>query len=158
MAVQERVANGTAFTMPTAADVELAELIVSRVSYIEEIRFANSGSEAVTMAIKAARAFTGRRKIAKFEGAYHGIYDWAQVSEGPTKEDWGDPASPASVPGLGSPESVAAETIVLPWNNFESCRRLIRANSGGLAAVIFDPLPLGIGMIAPAPGFLELLR
>ncbi|HSM79204.1 MAG TPA: aspartate aminotransferase family protein [Bryobacteraceae bacterium] len=158
LAVQERVANGTAFTMPTAADVELAELIVSRVDYLDEIRFANSGSEAVMMAIKAARAFTGRTKIAKFEGAYHGIYDWAQVSEGPTREESGEDDAPLSVAGRGSPPSVALETVVLPWNNLEACRRLIRANSAELAAVIFDPLPTGIGMIAPASGLLELLR
>ena len=81
-AVQQRVASSTAFTMPTEVEVELAELIVSRVSYIDQMRFCNSGSEAVMMAVRVARAFTGRPKIAKFEGAYHGVYDYVQVSEG----------------------------------------------------------------------------
>jgi glutamate-1-semialdehyde 2,1-aminomutase len=158
LAVQERVANGTAFAMPAAPDVELAELLISRVGYIDEIRFTNSGSEAVMMAIQAARAYTGRANVAKFEGAYHGTYDWAQVSEGPGAENWGLENAPASVAGRGSPDSVAAETLVLPWNDLAACRELIRGGAGSLAAVIFDPLPVGIGMIAPGPGFLEMLR
>ena len=82
--VKRRVALGTAFTMPAAEDVELAELLAARVPYVDHIRFCNSGSEAVMLAVKAARAFTGRHKIAKFEGAYHGIYDYVEVSEGPS--------------------------------------------------------------------------
>src|SRR5271154_3121594 len=85
-AVERRVALGAAFTMPTPEDVELAELLTERIPYVDQIRFCNSGSEAVMLAIKAARAFTGRHKIAKFEGAYHGIYDYVQVSEGPTAD------------------------------------------------------------------------
>src|SRR5712671_3384559 len=96
-AVQQRMAFSTAFTMPTEVEVELAELIVSRVSYIDQVRFCNSGSEAVMMAVRAARAFTGKTKIAKFEGAYHGVYDYVQVSEGPPPGDWGDAEAPASV-------------------------------------------------------------
>ena len=88
-AAQRRMALGAAFTMPTEAEVELAELLASRVSYIDQVRFCNSGSEAVLMAVKAARAFTGRPKIAKFEGAYHGVYDYVQVSEGPAPDQWG---------------------------------------------------------------------
>jgi glutamate-1-semialdehyde 2,1-aminomutase len=157
-AVRQRVALGTAFTMPTEVQVELAELLVERIPYIDQIRFANSGSEAVMLAIKAARAFTGRNKIAKFEGAYHGIYDYAQVSDGPGPGDWGDPASPASVIEAGAPTSQAADVVVMPWNNFDVCRELIRSHQEQLAAVLVDPLPLGIGLISPKPGFLEMLR
>ena len=96
-AVQRRVALGTAFTMPTPEDVELAELLVARVPYVDQIRFCNSGSEAVMLAVKAARAFTGRHKIAKFEGAYHGIYDYVEVSEGPSADEWGEADAPRSV-------------------------------------------------------------
>jgi glutamate-1-semialdehyde 2,1-aminomutase len=157
-AVQRRAALGTAFTMPTPEEVELAELMAARVAYVEQIRFCNSGSEAVMLAIKAARAFTGRTNIAKFEGAYHGLYDYAEVSEGPTPDDWGEADSPASITEPGTPESVAREVVVLPWNRPEACRKLIAQNKDDLAALLVDPLPLGIGMIAPRPGFLAGLR
>ncbi len=116
-AVQRRAALGTAFTMPTPEEVDLAELITGRVSYVEHIRFCNSGSEAVMLAVKAARAFTGRHKIAKFEGAYHGIYDYVQVSEGPTPDVWGEADAPASITEPGTPDSVARDVVVLPWNH-----------------------------------------
>src|SRR3984885_11219712 len=157
-AVQRRSALGSAFTMPTPEEVELAELIAGRVSYVEQIRFCNSGSEAVMLAIKAARAFTGRYKIAKFEGAYHGLYDYAEVSEGPTPDDWGDADAPASITEPGTPPSVARDVVVLPWNRPEACRKLVEQNKNELAALLVDPMPLGIGMIAPLPGFLALLR
>jgi glutamate-1-semialdehyde 2,1-aminomutase len=157
-AVQRRAALGTAFTMPTPEEVELAELLTGRVEYAEQVRFCNSGSEAVMLAIKAARAFTGRAKIAKFEGAYHGMYDYAEVSEGPTPDDWGEADAPASITEPGTPESVASDVVVLPWNRPEACRQLIQQNKNDLAAVLVDPMPLGIGMIAPHPGFLAALR
>ncbi len=157
-AVHEQIDQGTAFTMPTPADVELAELIVDRVPYIDQIRFCNSGSEAVMLTIKAARAFTGRHKIAKFEGAYHGIYDYAQVSEGPMPDQWGEAIAPASILECGSPPSIAEDVIVMPWNNFKACEALITAHQNELASVLVDPLPLGIGLIAPKPGFIEFLR
>jgi glutamate-1-semialdehyde 2,1-aminomutase len=157
-AVHRRIDQGTAFTMPTAADVELAELIVERVPYIDQIRFCNSGSEAVMLAVKAARAFTGKAKIAKFEGAYHGIYDYVQVSEGPSPDQWGDAAAPARVIEPGASPNVADDVIVMPWNDFATCRRLIEEHQDQLAAVIVDPLPTGIGLIAPRHGFIEFLR
>jgi len=157
-AVLRRVALGTAFTMPTPEEVELAELITGRVAYVEQIRFCNSGSEAVMLAVKAARGFTGRHKIAKFEGSYHGIYDYVQVSEGPTPDVWGEADAPASIIEPGTPESVARDVVVLPWNRPEACRKLIERNKNELAAVLVDPMPLGIGMIAPRPGFLPWLR
>jgi glutamate-1-semialdehyde 2,1-aminomutase len=157
-AVQRRAALGSAFTMPTPEEVELAELIAGRVAYVEHIRFCNSGSEAVMLAIKAARAFTGRHKIAKFEGAYHGIYDYAEVSEGPTPDAWGQADAPASITEPGTPESVARDVVILPWNRVEACRKLIEQNKNDLAALLVDPMPLGIGMIAPRPGFLSFLR
>jgi glutamate-1-semialdehyde 2,1-aminomutase len=157
-AVQRRVALGAAFTMPTAEDVELAELLVARVPYVDQVRFCNSGSEAVMLAVKAARAFTGRHKIAKFEGAYHGLYDYVAVSEGPNSDEWGESDAPRSVTERGTPPSVAEDVVVLPWNRLEVCRERIAQHRNDLAALIFDPMPLGIGMIAPRPGFLEFLR
>ena len=156
--VQRRAALGTAFTMPTPEEVALAELIASRVAYAEHIRFCNSGSEAVMLAVKAARAYTGRHRIAKFEGAYHGLYDYVEVSENPAPDAWGEADAPASISEPGTPPSVAGDVLVLPWNRPEACRRLIELNKHALAAVIVDPQPLGIGMIAPRPGFLAMLR
>ena len=157
-AVQRRVAMGTAFTMPTPEDVELAELLVDRIPYVDQIRFCNSGSEAVMMAVKAARAFTGRHKIAKFEGAYHGIYDYVEASEGPSADEWGEIAAPRSVIEPGTPPSVAEDVIILPWNRVEICRDRIERHKNELAAVLVDPNPLGIGMIPTRLGFLEMLR
>src|SRR5579871_41747 len=157
-AVQRRVALGTAFTMPTPEDVELAELLVDRIPYVDHIRFANSGSEAVMLAVKAARAFTGRHKIAKFEGAYHGIYDYVEASEGPGADEWGEVTRPRSIIEPGTPPGVAADVIILPWNRLEICRDLIAAHKNDLAGVLVDPNPLGIGMIPPRPGFLQFLR
>jgi glutamate-1-semialdehyde 2,1-aminomutase len=110
------------------------------------------------LAVKAARAFTGRQKIAKFEGAYHGLYDYAEVSEGPTPDAWGEADAPSSITEPGTPESVARDVVVLPWNRPEACRKLIQQNKNELAALLLDPMPLGIGMIAPRPGFLPWLR
>jgi glutamate-1-semialdehyde 2,1-aminomutase len=157
-AVHRRVALGTAFTMPASEDVELAELLAARIPYVDHIRFCNSGSEAVMLAMKAARAFTGRHKIAKFEGAYHGIYDYVEVSEGPSADEWGEADAPRSVTEPGTPPSVAEDVVILPWNRMDACRDLLVRHKSELAAILVDPNPLGIGMIQPRPGFLEFLR
>jgi glutamate-1-semialdehyde 2,1-aminomutase len=157
-AVIRRVSLGTAFTMPTPEDVELAELMAARIPYVDQIRFCNSGSEAVMLAVKAVRAFTGRHKIAKFEGAYHGIYDYVEVSEGPAAGEWGEADAPRSVTEPGTPPSVAEDVVILPWNRLDACRERIAQHKHELAAILVDPQPLGIGMIAPRPGFLEFLR
>src|SRR5579864_818597 len=96
-AVQRRVALGTAFTMPTSQDVELAELLVGRVPYVDQVRFCNSGSEAVMLAVKAARAFTARQRLASSEAPYHGIYDYVEVSEGPGADEWGEIDAPRAI-------------------------------------------------------------
>jgi glutamate-1-semialdehyde 2,1-aminomutase len=157
-AVLRRVSAGTAFTMPTPEDVELAELLVERIPHVEQIRFCNSGSEAVMLTVKAARAYTGRPKIAKFEGAYHGIYDYVQVSEGPGPDQWGELESPNSVIEPSTAPGVADDVVILPWNRIDICRELIARHQDQLAAVLVDPLPMGIGLIAPRRGFLEFLR
>jgi glutamate-1-semialdehyde 2,1-aminomutase len=157
-AVQARVALGTAFAAPTELDVVLAETLVARLPAVQRLRFCNSGSEAVLLAVKAARAFTGRSRLAKFEGCYHGLYDYAQVSEMPGPDVWGPSDRPASVPDAGATASAAAEVVVLPWNDAEACARLIQEHGTTLAAVLVDALPLGLGLVAPEPGFLERLR
>jgi glutamate-1-semialdehyde 2,1-aminomutase len=158
-AVTRQVARGTAFAASTPEEVALAELLVDRVPALERIRFGNSGTEAVMMAIKAARAYTGRDRIAKFEGAYHGYYDDVQVSFNSGPANWGPDDAPASVPSSGGiPKHRVLETLVLPWNDREAVERLVTTYRNELAAVIVDPLSNRMGFIPPAPGFLAFLR
>jgi glutamate-1-semialdehyde 2,1-aminomutase len=157
-AVQARAALGTAFAAPTELQIELAELLVDRIPSVEHIRFCNSGSEAVLLALKAARAFTRRSRVAKIEGAYHGLYDYAQVSESPPPESWGAPERPASVIEPGCAPGVARDVVVMPWNDADACERLIEENASSLAAVIVDAQPLGLGLVPARAGFLQRLR
>ena len=158
-AVSEQIARGSNFSFSTPEELKLAKLMVERVSGLEQIRFGNSGTEAMMMAIKAARAYTGRDRIAKFEGAYHGYYDDIQVSPGPKPSDWGQEDAPASVASSGGiPKHRVQETLVLPWNNADATERLLLQHKNDLAAVIVDPLANQMGFIPPIPGFLERLR
>jgi glutamate-1-semialdehyde 2,1-aminomutase len=157
-AAQARIALGTAFAAPTELDVELAELLVERVPTIQQVRFCNSGSEAVMLAVKLARACTGRAKIAKIEGAYHGLYDYAQVSQFSSDASWGPATRPSSVLDAGAAPSAASEVVVLPLNAADVCDRLIDEHRDQLAAVLIDALPLGLSLVPPQPGFLERLR
>ncbi|MCZ6539614.1 MAG: aminotransferase class III-fold pyridoxal phosphate-dependent enzyme, partial [Chloroflexi bacterium] len=116
--VREQVGRGLCVGMSTESEIALAELICSRVPSIEHIRFANTGTEAVMAAIKAARAYTMRPKIAKCEGVYHGTSDLMEISSASTPEEWGDEEAPASVPmSRGTPDGVLKDIIILPFNN-----------------------------------------
>ncbi|HSE95773.1 MAG TPA: aminotransferase class III-fold pyridoxal phosphate-dependent enzyme, partial [Methylomirabilota bacterium] len=158
-AVTRQVARGSAFAASTPEEVALAELLCARVPGVERVRFGNSGTEAVMMAIKAARAYTGRDRIGKFEGAYHGYYDDVQVSFNSTPANWGPDDAPASVPSSGGiPKHRVQETLVLPWNERDACERLLTRHRGEVAAVLIDPLANRMGFIPPAPGFLTFLR
>jgi glutamate-1-semialdehyde 2,1-aminomutase len=158
-AVTRQVSRGTAFATSTPEEVALAELLVSRVPALERVRFGNSGTEAVMMAIKAARAFTGRDRIAKFEGAYHGYYDDVQVSFSSRPPEWGPDDAPASTPSSGGiPKHRVLETLVLPWNDRDATERLVEQHRNELAAVLVDPLSNRMGFIPPAEGFLAFLR
>jgi glutamate-1-semialdehyde 2,1-aminomutase len=158
-AVTAQVARGSAFASSTPEEVALAELLCERVAGLERIRFGNSGTESIMMAIKAARAYTGRDRIAKFEGAYHGYYDDVQVSFNSKPENWGPDDAPASVPSSGGiPKHRVLETLVLPWNDRDACERAIDRHRNELAAVIVDPLANQMGFIPPADGFLAFLR
>ncbi|HJO04983.1 MAG TPA: aspartate aminotransferase family protein [Acidobacteriota bacterium] len=157
-AVRAVVGRGTAFSMPTESDIRLAELLVDRVPGMEQIRFANSGSEGVLLTIRAARAATGRSKIAKFEGCYHGVYDYAQASDSSRPHNWGDRRNPRTTLEPSMARSLFDEVVTLPWNDIEACRTLIGNQASNLAAVVFDPLPAALGLIAPDQGFVEFLR
>ena len=145
--------------MATELEIELAESIVSRLPTVETIRFTNSGTEAVLAAIKAARAWTSRPKIAKCEGVYHGTSDIMETSNASPPDVWGSVHKPAHVPmSHGTPDGVLQDVVVLPFNGIEASKRLIEANAGELAAVIIDPLPVRAGLIAATPEYLEMIR
>ena len=158
-AAQRRMGLGASFPLPTPEEIDLAALMVDRVPSVERVRFTNSGSEAVMMAIKAARGFTGRPKIAKFEGAYHGSYDWAEVSLSATAETWGPLDAPASLPySYGTPPSVMNDVVVLPFNRTELSVARIEKEATHLAAVLVDPMPNRAGLIPARTDFLAALR
>jgi glutamate-1-semialdehyde 2,1-aminomutase len=155
----ERVARGPSFPLPTPEEIELASLITERLPSAERVRFTNSGSEAVMMAVKAARAFTGRPKIAKFEGAYHGSYDHVEVGLNSTPADWGSLEAPASTAySRGTPRGVLEDVVVLPFNRTELAVARIEREATNLAAVVIDPLPYRVGLIPARRDFLDALR
>ena len=140
-AVRQAMTKGTAFGMPTESEIVLAEALAARSPRMEQTRFCNSGTEAVLAAIKGARGLTGRQRIAKFEGCYHGAYDWIEVSLDPTPANWDDEnGNPASVRcNEGTPDSVLNEVVVLPYDDPQRCADILRREGPTLAAVIVDP-------------------
>ncbi|MBL4721667.1 MAG: aminotransferase class III-fold pyridoxal phosphate-dependent enzyme, partial [Alphaproteobacteria bacterium] len=157
-AVRAQLDIGTCFPLPTGQEVDFAEFLCDRVPGFEQVRFANSGSEAVMMALKAARAHTGRPKIAKCEGSYHGSYDFAEVSLDSGPETWGN-AEPKSVPySKGTPQSVLDDVVVIPFNHPQEAERILRANATELSCVLVDPLPNRGGLIPASREFLDMLR
>jgi len=155
--VQEQVALGACFAAPTPHEVALAELLQSRGPSFERIRFINTGSEAVDLAFKAARAFTGRSRIVKLEGVYHGSNDFAEVSNYSTPENWGnEPASVATVPA--TPPGVLDSVLVTAANDLAMAERLLSQHATEIAAVIVDPVPPRAGMRPLERDFIEGLR
>lgn len=147
-----------AISLPTPNEIELANIICERLPGVDQVRFTNSGTEGVMMSIKAARAYTGRRLIAKVEGAYHGSDDTASVSTNPNTALWGEELTPVSVPEMGSGPGAAADVILLPMNQTEASRAILRAHSAQLAGVIIDPLVKNLGYEMATPDYLAMLR
>ena len=158
-AIQRQAELGTGVNRPTELEIELAELICERVPSVEQVRFCNSGTEAVMNAIRAAIAFTGKPKVAKFEGAYHGIADMALVSMNPTLEqNLGPDNRPKAVPSSVGLTRAADDVVVLPFNDLDAVEQIIAEHAYELAAVIVDPLMTSPGVIVPEAGFLQGLR
>lgn len=158
-AVMEQIQSGTGFTLATEAEIRHAQLLCDRVPSFEQIRFVNSGTEAVMYMIKAARAFTGRPAIAKAEGAYHGGYDFAEVSQLPNPSNWGDIEAPNSVPlSYGTPKAVTDNVIVFPFNDIERTLKILDRRAGDIACVLIDPCPHRVGLITATNKFIEALR
>jgi glutamate-1-semialdehyde 2,1-aminomutase len=158
-AMTAQLERGVSFSEPAEAEVALAEMIAERVPSVERIHFRSSGTEAVMMAIKLARAFTGRDRIAKFEGGYHGYYDYVQMSVLSSPANWGDAHTPRSVPSSGGlTSSVGEDVLTLPFNDPDGVERLLGQHGAGIAALLVEPLSNRSGMALPAPGFFEFLR
>jgi glutamate-1-semialdehyde 2,1-aminomutase len=149
-AVVEATARGTTFGAPTAGEVELAELVTARMPAVDMLRMTSSGTEASMSAIRLARAATGREKLLKFAGGYHGHVDGLLAEAGSGLATQGIPASP------GVPPAAAAQTVVVPWNDDAAVRAAFAEHE--LAAVLCEPYAANMGLVPPACGFLELLR
>ena len=158
-AIVDQVRRGSCFAMPTEREIELAEIITERVESVETMRFCNSGSEAVLVAIKAARAYTDRPMIAKCEGAYHGCYDPVEISLHSSPENWGPGDEPAKVPyTTGLPGKVMEDVVVLPYNEVEASRRLIERHADRLAAIVVDPVPTRVGCVLMLREYAQMVR
>jgi glutamate-1-semialdehyde 2,1-aminomutase len=158
-AVIRQLQNGTIFGSPHEAQIELAELLCNRIPSVERIRFCNSGTEATMFAIKGARAYTGKDKIIKCEGMYHGTHDLVEGSVFPPLTEAGDPFAPNVVASnAGIPANIFENLVVVPFNDIEAFETALEKNSGEVAAVIIEPV-LGAGGVIPAnPDFLQAVR
>ncbi|MDD9891802.1 MAG: aspartate aminotransferase family protein [Gammaproteobacteria bacterium] len=156
-AVESQLTKATACSFTTVAEIELAELLCDRVESFEKIRFCNSGSEAVMNMLKAARAFTGRPKVAKIEGLYHGSYDFAEVSLKNRPEDRKG-LVPRSTPySFGTPDSVLHEVIPLPFNEAEVTEAIVEQHADSLACIMIDLMPQTLSMSSPSAEYLSTL-
>jgi glutamate-1-semialdehyde 2,1-aminomutase len=151
-AVEEAARRGTSYGAPTEVEVRMAELVCSALPSIEMVRFVNSGTEATMSALRLARAYTGRNRIVKFEGAYHGHEDALLVKAGSGAAAHGVPTS------AGIHPAYAADTLVAPYNDLPAVEALFDRNADEIAAVIVEPVAGNMGVVVPAAGYLEGLR
>jgi len=151
-AVQQTAAGSTSFGAPTSLEVDMAELINSSVPGVDKIRMVNSGTEACMSAIRVARGYTGKDKIIKFKGCYHGHGDSFLIEAGSGALTLGQPSSP------GVTKGTAKDTLIARFNDLEHVRDIAEANEGEVAAIILEPIAGNMGCIPPLPGFLEGLR
>jgi glutamate-1-semialdehyde 2,1-aminomutase len=151
-AVKEQLERGTLYGTPTEKEVELAELVCKLVPSAEMVRLVNTGTEATMSALRAARGYTGKKKIVKFEGCYHGAHDCVLVKAGSGAATFGMPDS------LGVPKETAQNTIVVPYNNARKFEAVVKKEKENLAAVIVEPVLGNVGVVLPKDGFLETLR
>lgn len=158
-AIGKQAARGTGFAAANPVEVQLATLLCERVPSLDAVRFCNSGTEATMFAMRLARAFTGRPKIARIEGGYHGTHDYAEVSTHPAVADAGPSEAPiARADSIGTPDWVLGQTVVLPFNNPDASEAIIRQEGSRLAAVILEPIIGAGGVIAATVDYLERLR
>ncbi|MGD0502873.1 MAG: glutamate-1-semialdehyde 2,1-aminomutase [Steroidobacteraceae bacterium] len=159
-AVVEQIQNrGTVFALPTAAEAVLAEKIIAAVPSIEQVRLCNTGTEAVIYSLRLARAFTGREKVIRFEGMYHGFSDAVYWSKHPGLDEAGPDHRPIAVPqGPGLSKAAGEHLIILPWNDADALRDAITREGKSIAAILTEPVMCNTGCILPEPGYLEAMR
>ena len=154
--IQQR---GTVFALPTADEARLAQKIIDAVPSVDQVRLCNTGTEAVLYATRLARAFTGRRKIIRFEGMYHGFSDGVYWSKHPSLDKAGPDDRPVAVAqGPGMPKGVEENLIILPWNDAQVLADVIAREGDNIAAVLTEPVMCNTGCILPQPGYLEAMR
>ena len=154
--IQQR---GTVFALPTADEARLAEKIIAAVPGVDQVRLCNTGTEAVLYATRLARAYTGRSKIIRFEGMYHGFSDGVYWSKHPNITKAGPDKHPIPVPqGPGMPKGVEENLIILPWNDADVLADVIKREGDSIAAVLTEPVMCNTGCILPKPGYLEAMR
>jgi glutamate-1-semialdehyde 2,1-aminomutase len=151
-AVRSAVSRGTSYGIPTSMEIEMARKVVQMVPSIQAVRMVNSGTEATMSALRLARGYTGRKKIIKFDGCYHGHADSLLVKSGSGIATFGIPGSP------GVPEEIVRHTHSLPYNDLEQVADFMRNNGGEVAAIILEPVAANMGVVLPMTGFLEGLR
>src|SRR5215467_4744264 len=157
-ALGEQARQGTAFSTPTAVQVRVAKLLCDRIPSLDTIRFTNSGTEGTLMAIRAAWAFTGKHKLAKFEGGYHGAHEHVAVSVKPAADRL-DPGGPTAIPEYpGQPAGVGKDVVVLPYNDLAECTRLLRAHKDEIGCLIMEPIVSSFGYLPGDPEFLRGIR
>jgi len=155
-AIQEK---GTVFAMPTQDESTLARRLIELIPSIEQLRLCNTGTEAVLYSLRLARTFTGRRKIIRFEGMYHGFSDGVYWSKHPRLSEAGPANHPVAVPqGPGMPAGLADQLVILPWNDVDALREAIEREGDDIAAVLTEPVMCNTGCILPRPGYLEAMR
>ena len=158
-AVSEQLEKGTAFMLATEVEIRYAEHLLGRNAGFEKLRFVNSGTEAVMAGVKASRAYTGRARIAKVEGAYHGQYDYAEVSQTSSPANWGAADSPSSIAvAHGTPPAALADVVVIPFNDPERALAILDRHKGELACVLLDLMPHRVGLRPAAAEFVGALR
>jgi len=158
-AVSTQLTKGSCFTMATEIEVHYAKLLCERTPSFDKIRFVNSGTEAVMAMLKASRAYTGKAKIAKVEGAYHGSYDYAEVSQTANPNNWGDIDNPKSIPvAVGTPEKALDDVVVIPFNDIERAIKILDQHKDEIACILVDLLPHRVGLIPASNDFINALH
>ncbi|MCG8432463.1 MAG: aminotransferase class III-fold pyridoxal phosphate-dependent enzyme, partial [Gammaproteobacteria bacterium] len=158
-AAQTQLTKLISVAAPSDIELELAEILVDRIPAFDMVRFCSSGTEAVMHTIRAARAFTGKARIARIEGSYHGTYDAAEVSQNSGPANWGDISAPASTStSAGTPEGVLSDVAVIPMNDIQTSIAILENHKEHLAAVLLDPLPSMMSYLPMRPEFIAAIR
>lgn len=157
-AVSAQLTAGTMYGMSHTVESDLAEEICRRYPFLDRVRFSNSGTEATLHALRLAKAYTGRPKVIKMEGAYHGLHDSVMVSVKPTEKEWGKPNTPLPVSASAGVSLNGSDTLVAQFNNLQSLEEVLRNSYEQVAAVIVEPVMMNVGVLPPSQGYLSGVR